>query len=46
MTKSRPGRLRRAYAVSRDAVDRFIAHDNWAIASDIALSVLTSLFPS
>ena len=27
------------------AFDRFIAHDGWAIASHIALSVLMSLFP-
>jgi membrane protein len=27
------------------AFERFIAHDGWAIASHIALSVLMSLFP-
>ena len=28
-----------------DAYDRFLADDGWAIASHIALSTLTSLFP-
>lgn len=28
-----------------EAFDRFIAHDGWAIASHIALSILMSLFP-
>ena len=28
-----------------DAANRFLAHDSWAIASHIALSALTSLFP-
>ena len=27
------------------AFQRFVAHDGWAIASHIALSILTSLFP-
>lgn len=28
-----------------DAVNRFLLNDNWAIASDIALAILLSLFP-
>ncbi|MBV9752379.1 MAG: hypothetical protein JO188_07665, partial [Hyphomicrobiales bacterium] len=28
-----------------DTANRFLAHDSWAIASHIALSALTSLFP-
>ncbi|MCX7340964.1 MAG: YihY/virulence factor BrkB family protein [Hyphomicrobiales bacterium] len=35
----------RALRLLRSAFDRFIAHDGWAIASHIALSVLMSLFP-
>lgn len=31
--------------IVRDAVDRFLLNDNWAIASDIALAILLSLFP-
>jgi membrane protein len=38
-------RTRRVWTVVWDAINRFLANDNWAIASDIALSVLMSLFP-
>jgi membrane protein len=31
--------------VVTDAVNRFVLNDNWAIASDIALAILLSLFP-
>jgi membrane protein len=37
--------MRKAWAVARDAVNHFLAEDGWAIASHIALSTLTSLFP-
>lgn len=37
--------LRRAYRIVSDAVNRFLLNDNWAIASDIALAILLSLFP-
>ncbi len=32
-------------ATATDAVNRFLLNDNWAIASDIALAILLSLFP-
>ena len=32
-------------AILAIAIQRFVAHDGWAIASHIALSVLTSMFP-
>lgn len=35
----------KARRVATDAVNRFILNDNWAIASDIALAILLSLFP-
>lgn len=35
----------RPFRLLGSAFDRFIAHDGWAIASHIALSVLMSLFP-
>jgi membrane protein len=35
----------RPFRLMAKAFDRFIAHDGWAIASHIALSVLMSLFP-
>ncbi len=35
----------RPFRLLAKAFDRFIAHDGWAIASHIALSVLMSLFP-
>ncbi|MGL4438138.1 MAG: YihY/virulence factor BrkB family protein [Bosea sp. (in: a-proteobacteria)] len=35
----------RPFRLLAAAFDRFIAHDGWAIASHIALSVLMSLFP-
>jgi membrane protein len=38
-------RIRRIVAVFYDAYQRFTADDGWAIASHIALSTLTSLFP-
>ena len=38
-------RLRTALEVVAVAAQRFVSHDGWAIASHIALSVLTSLFP-
>ena len=37
--------LRTGYEVGIIAAQRFVAHDGWAIASHIALSVLTALFP-
>ncbi len=36
---------RSALGVAGLAAQRFMAHDGWAIASHIALSILTSLFP-
>ncbi len=39
------GQPRGVRAVVIDAVNRFVLNDNWAIASDIALAVLLSLFP-
>ncbi|WP_246505020.1 YihY/virulence factor BrkB family protein [Microvirga antarctica] len=38
-------RLRLLFEVFWIAINRFLVHDAWAIASHIALSVLTSLFP-
>jgi len=38
-------RLRALLTVLGVAAQRFVAHDGWAIASHIALSILTSLFP-
>ena len=35
----------KARAILIDAADHFVADDGWAIASHIALSTLTSLFP-
>lgn len=37
--------MMRPYRLITLAFDRFIAHDGWAIASHIALSVLMSMFP-
>jgi membrane protein len=37
--------MKRSFRLLFAAFDRFIAHDGWAIASHIALSVLMSLFP-
>ena len=37
--------MRKAWAVALDAANHFLAEDGWAIASHIALSALTSLFP-
>lgn len=37
--------LRRSLDVASLAAQRFVAHDGWAIASHIALSILTALFP-
>ena len=37
--------IRTGYEVGVIAAQRFVAHDGWAIASHIALSILTSLFP-
>jgi membrane protein len=37
--------IHRAFRVALDAFYRFVADDGWAIASHIALSTLTSLFP-
>ncbi len=39
------GEQRGVRAIVTDAVNRFLANDNWAIASDIALAILLSLFP-
>lgn len=38
-------RPRRLLEIAGIAAQRFVAHDGWAIASHIALSMLTSLFP-
>ncbi|WP_407521141.1 YihY/virulence factor BrkB family protein [Methylobacterium oryzisoli] len=38
-------RVRTAFEIAAIAAQRFVAHDGWAIASHIALSLLTSLFP-
>ncbi len=38
-------RFRTAMEIAAIAAQRFVAHDGWAIASHIALSFLTSLFP-
>lgn len=37
--------FRTAFEVAAIAFNRFVAHDAWAIASHISLSVLTSMFP-
>jgi membrane protein len=37
--------MRKAWAIFVDAVNHFVAEDGWAVASHIALSTLTSLFP-
>jgi membrane protein len=37
--------MRKAWTVALDAANHFLAEDGWAIASHIALSALTSLFP-
>lgn len=37
--------LGKLWAIAVDAIDRFAAEDGWAVASHIALSTLTSLFP-
>jgi membrane protein len=37
--------LRRPYSILADAIASFLTDDGWAIASHIALSTLTSLFP-
>ncbi|HYC26129.1 MAG TPA: hypothetical protein VEC58_08840, partial [Roseiarcus sp.] len=37
--------MRRAISILLDAYWRFLGQDGWAIASHIALSTLTSLFP-
>jgi membrane protein len=38
-------RLRKPFEIAGVAAQRFVAHDGWAIASHIALSTLTALFP-
>src|SRR2546429_6334521 len=38
-------RMRFVFGIFYDAVPRFVQDDGWAIASHIALSILTSLFP-
>ncbi|MCC0808782.1 YihY/virulence factor BrkB family protein [Methylobacterium sp. W2] len=38
-------RLSNSASIASLAAQRFVAHDGWAIASHIALSILTSLFP-
>ncbi len=35
----------RAYRLVRDVVYRFLAHDGWAIASHVSLSILLAIFP-
>lgn len=37
--------LRKSFEIGGVAAQRFVIHDGWAIASHIALSMLTSLFP-
>lgn len=37
--------IRKTYGAAMETVNRFIAHDGWAVASHIALSGLMSLFP-
>lgn len=37
--------MRFVFGIFYDAVMRFVQDDGWAIASHIALSILTSLFP-
>ena len=37
--------MRFVFRIVYDAVMRFLQDDGWAIASHIALSILTSLFP-
>ncbi len=37
--------LRKGFGIAGLAAQRFVSHDGWAIASHIALSILTSLFP-
>ena len=37
--------LKKSLDIAGVAAQRFVAHDGWAIASHIALSILTSLFP-
>ncbi|NOK07426.1 hypothetical protein HNV27_38980, partial [Myxococcus xanthus] len=37
--------LSNGFQVAGLAAQRFVSHDGWAIASHIALSTLTSLFP-
>jgi len=39
------GKLRHCWRVALDACRGFVAHDGWATASHIALSILMSLFP-
>ncbi len=38
-------RTRNSFGIAALAAQRFVAHDGWAIASHIALSILTSMFP-
>jgi membrane protein len=38
-------RIRKPFEIASVAAQRFVAHDGWAIASHIALSTLTALFP-
>nr|WP_210322708.1 YihY/virulence factor BrkB family protein [Methylobacterium bullatum] len=48
ITRSAPpavSRLRNSANIASLAAQRFVSHDGWAIASHIALSILTSLFP-
>lgn len=37
--------MRKAWAIFADAANHFVVEDGWAVASHIALSTLTSLFP-
>lgn len=39
------GLIGRWWRIVTDALNRFVLNDNWAIASDIALAILMSLFP-
>lgn len=43
--KPETSRAVRAFRIVWDAGNRFLLNDNWAIASDIALAMLLSLFP-
>lgn len=45
MADGEDGFFERSWRILSDALNRFVLNDNWAIASDIALAILLSLFP-